>query len=137
MDARSLYFYWWFDGEKQQNIAMVFNGLSIHIARFHSQSRTGGGGGAYLRVKNTCAGTLAENGRGAYMREVHYGSILYASTAFHERLFSPNSLPWQCYRSVYYSYIFQCPLLGLFSYHGPSPLYGLIIELLPLTNEVT
>ena len=26
---------------------MVFKGLSIHIARFHSQSRTGGG--VYLR----------------------------------------------------------------------------------------
>ena len=24
---------------------MVYNGLSIHIARLHSQSRTGGGGG--------------------------------------------------------------------------------------------
>ena len=41
-------------------IAMVFTGLSIQIARFHSHSRRG----AYARVKNTCAGTLAENGRG-------------------------------------------------------------------------
>ena len=41
---------------------MVIKGLSIHIAIFHSQSRTGGG--AYSRDKNTCAGTLAENGRG-------------------------------------------------------------------------
>ncbi len=39
---------------------MVFTGLSIQIARFHSHSRRG----AYARVKNTCAGTLAENGRG-------------------------------------------------------------------------
>ena len=45
-------------------IAMVFTGLSIQIARFHSHSRRG----AYARVKNTCAGTLAENGRGAYSR---------------------------------------------------------------------
>ena len=50
---------------------MVFKGLSIHIARLHSQSRTGGGG-AYLQDKNTSAGTLAENGRGAYMREGAY-----------------------------------------------------------------
>ena len=41
-----------------------FKGLSIHIARFHCQSRTGGG--AYSRDKNTSAGSLAENGRGAY-----------------------------------------------------------------------
>ena len=53
------------------HIAMVFKGLSIHIARFHSQSRTGGGG-AYSRDKNTCAGTLAETGRGAYTREEVY-----------------------------------------------------------------
>ena len=46
---------------------MVFKGLSIHIVRFHSQRRTGGG--AYSRDKNICAGTLAENGRGAYTRE--------------------------------------------------------------------
>ena len=45
-------------------IAIVFTGLSIQIARFHSHSRRG----AYARVKNTCAGTLAENGRGAYSR---------------------------------------------------------------------
>ena len=45
-------------------IAMVFTGLSIQIARFHSHRRRG----AYARVKNTCAGTLAENGRGAYSR---------------------------------------------------------------------
>ena len=45
-------------------IAMVFTGLSIQIARFHSHSRRG----AYARVKNTCAGTLAEIGRGAYSR---------------------------------------------------------------------
>ena len=46
-------------------IAMVFTGLSIQIARFHSHSRRGRRRGAYARVKNTCAGTLAENGRGA------------------------------------------------------------------------
>ena len=60
-------------GEKRQSrhIAMVFKGLSIHIARFNSQSRTGGGG-AYSRDKNTSARTLAENGRGAYTREGAY-----------------------------------------------------------------
>ena len=48
---------------------MVFKGLSIHIARFHNQSRTGGG----LNIEiNTCAGTSAENGRGAYMRAGAY-----------------------------------------------------------------
>ena len=41
-------------------IAMVFTGLSIQIARFHSHSRRG----AYARVKNTSAGTLAEKGGG-------------------------------------------------------------------------
>ena len=45
-------------------IAMVFKGLSVQIARFHSQSRRG----AYRRDKYTCAGTLAKNGRGAYTR---------------------------------------------------------------------
>ena len=40
----------------------MFKGLSIQIARVYSQSRTGGEG-AYLRDKNTCAETLAENGR--------------------------------------------------------------------------
>ena len=42
--------------------AMVFTGLSIRIARFHSHSRRG----AYAREKYTCAGTSAENGTGAY-----------------------------------------------------------------------
>ena len=60
-------------------IAMVFTGLSIQIARFHSHSRRG----AYARVKNTCAGTLAENGRGAYSRgggviAGFYGNIMHA-----------------------------------------------------------
>ena len=41
-----------------------FKGLSVQIARFHSQSRRG----AYRRGKYTCAGTLAKNGRGAYTR---------------------------------------------------------------------
>ena len=45
-------------------IVVVFTGLSVQIARFHSHSRRG----AYVWVKNTCAGTLAENGRGAYSR---------------------------------------------------------------------
>ena len=49
---------------------MGFKGLSINIARFCSQSRTGGVG-AYS-VTNTCAGTLAKNGRGAYTREGAY-----------------------------------------------------------------
>ena len=53
---------------------MGFKGLSIHIARFHRQSRTGGG--AYLRGKNACAGSLAENGRGAYTREGHIHGTL-------------------------------------------------------------
>ena len=50
---------------------MVIKGLSIHIARLHSQSRTGEGG-AFSQDKNTTAGTLAENGRGAYMQEGAY-----------------------------------------------------------------
>ena len=49
-----------------------FKGISIHIARFHSQSKTGGG--AYLRDENTCAGTLAETGRGGVFAG-HYGTI--------------------------------------------------------------
>ena len=53
-------------------IAMVFTGLSIQIARFHSHS----GRRAYARVKNTCAGTLAENGRGAYSRGGRNSAIL-------------------------------------------------------------
>ena len=50
---------------------MGFKGLSIHIARFYRQSRTGRGG-AYSRDKNTFVGTLAENERGAYTREGAY-----------------------------------------------------------------
>ena len=48
---------------------MVFTGLSLRIATFHSQSRRG----AYAQDKNTRAGTLAENGRGAYVRGGVYG----------------------------------------------------------------
>ena len=54
------------------HVAMVFTGLSIQIARFHSQSR----GGAYAWDKNTYAGTLAENGREAYLRGGYIGGIL-------------------------------------------------------------
>ena len=53
------------------DMAVGLKGLSIHVARFHSQSGTGGVG-AYSRDKNTCAGTLAENRRGAYIREGVY-----------------------------------------------------------------
>ena len=53
-------------------IAVVSTGLSIQIARFHSQSRRW----AYSQDKNACAGTLAENGRGAYVRGRHMGGIL-------------------------------------------------------------
>ena len=53
-------------------IAMIFTGLSIQIARFHSQSR----GGLFARDKNTYAGTLAENGRGFMCEERHMGGIL-------------------------------------------------------------
>ena len=59
-------------------IAMVFTGLSIQIARFHSHSRRG----AYARVKNTCAGTLAENGRGAYSRGGGVIAGFYGSYTF-------------------------------------------------------
>ena len=66
-------------GEKQQSkfwcdIAMVFKGLNIHIARFHSQSRTGGG--AYLQDKNTFAGTLGEMGGGLIRERGHIRGIL-------------------------------------------------------------
>ena len=47
---------------------MVFTGLSIQIARFHTQSR-----GVLCMRENTYAGTLDENGRGACMREGAYG----------------------------------------------------------------
>ena len=57
-------------------IAMVFTGLSIQIARFHSHSRRG----AYARVKNTCAGTLAENRRGAYSRGGGVKAGFYGTT---------------------------------------------------------
>ena len=46
-----------------------FKGLSIHI---DFVARVGLEGGAYSRDKNTSAGTLAENGSGAYMREGAY-----------------------------------------------------------------
>ena len=54
-------------------IAMVFTGLSVQIARFHSQSRRR----AYGQDKcNTCAGTLAKNGRGLMRERGHMGGIL-------------------------------------------------------------
>ena len=63
------------DKTDKVNFDMIYS-LSIHIARFHSQSRTwgGGGGAAYLQDKNTCAETLPKDGRGAYniMREGAY-----------------------------------------------------------------
>ena len=46
---------------------MIFKGLSIRITRFHSQS-----GGAVFARQNICAGTLAENGWGAYTQEGVY-----------------------------------------------------------------
>ena len=67
---------WWIEQEKNDEvsldmtqvvsvltIAMVITGLSIQMDRFHSIV------GAYACDKNICAGrTLAENGRGAYVR---------------------------------------------------------------------
>ena len=70
---------------------MGFKGLSIHIARIHSQSRTWGGG-AYSQDKNICAGTLAVNGRGAYTPEgVHSWdtTVLLNSTVV-------MVITWQC-----------------------------------------
>ena len=45
---------------------MVFKGLSIHIAIFHSLSRIGGG-----LIRETKI-PMQEHGRGAYMREGAY-----------------------------------------------------------------
>ena len=51
---------------------LVFTGLSVRIARFHSQN----GRGAYARDKTTGAETVAETGRGAYARGGRMGGIL-------------------------------------------------------------
>ena len=53
-------------------IAMVFKGLSVQIARFHSQSRRG----TYTRDKYTCAGTLAKMGGGLIRERGRMGGIL-------------------------------------------------------------
>ena len=64
-----MYFYRLFDRQNWKkndkvsfDMTYSYGFYSIPIARFHSQSRTGGE--AYSRDKNTCAGTWAENGRG-------------------------------------------------------------------------
>ena len=72
---------WWRKLEKNNkvsliwHIAVVLKAIAFTLARFHSQSRTGGG---YSWDKNICAGTLAETGGGLYARRGifmgHYGS---------------------------------------------------------------
>ena len=53
--------------------------LSVHIARFHCQSRTGGW--AYSQDKNTCAETLAKNGKGLICKRGHIrGTLQYMYT---------------------------------------------------------
>ena len=51
------------DSTQVVNLAMVITGLNIQIA-IHFIVRVGGG--VCVRQKDPCAGTLTENGRGAY-----------------------------------------------------------------------
>ena len=69
-------------------------------ARFHSQSRTGGGG-AYSRDENTCAGTLAENGRGVYTRGEcgHYSIFLIL---YHCIFLLSQAFWWYGYNASWY-----------------------------------
>ena len=75
-------------------IAMVFTGLSIQIARFHSHSRRGGG---LSRVKNTCAGTLAENGRGGVFAR---GGVI---AGFYGNTTAGEVIPWEGTRCCVHS----------------------------------
>ena len=79
VDTRSSYINWLFDGENNNvsfdmTYSYGFKGLSVHIARFHSQIRTGGGaylwdkipvkelwlklGGGFIRERGHIHGTL-------------------------------------------------------------------------------
>ena len=79
-------------------IAMVFTGVSIQIARFHSHSRRG----AYARVKNTCAGTLVENGRGRIREGGGRNSGILRYCVYHYALWEIGDI--LSYRVLYLQY---------------------------------
>ena len=59
-------------------IAIIFTGLSIQIARFHSQSRRG----AYSRDKNTVQKLWLKMGEGLTQGGEYMGGILRSSFCF-------------------------------------------------------
>ena len=93
------------------HVVTVFTGLSIHIARFHSQNKTGRGG-AYSQDKNTCTGTLAENGRGAYTQE---GAYSWNTTVLEHVWFPPPGEP-----GTYIHLVYWCRWFIIYYHHSST-----------------
>ena len=76
---------------------MVFKGLNIHMARFHSQSRTERGGGLFMRLKIPVQELWLKLGGRAYTREGAYSR----DTTVHALYEHPNVYVMPTYTHTY------------------------------------